>query len=238
VAVTAFLTHPYGRLRRLGSLEGWIDPFQGAARKVSDGTVTSGATIGHGGFVERSDGGILEEIGKGSPEAFEALYDRYSRLAFTVAMRVLSDEAAAEDAVQDAFLSIWRGAASYRPEKGSFRTWLCTIVRYRAIDRLRGESGRAMHELNIDDSQDEPSLSDTWAEVAAELNKQQIRAALDELPLEQRQTIELAYWCGMSQREIGEAMRVPLGTVKGRARLALEKLRQTLQGREETWQPG
>ena len=188
--------------------------------------------------MDQSDGSVLEEIGRGSPEAFEALYDRYSRLAFTVAVRVLSDEAAAEDAVQEAFLSVWRGAASYRPEKGSIRNWLCTIVRNRAIDRLRGESGRSAHEMNLDDSHEEPALSDTWAEVVAELSKQQIRSALEELPLEQRQTIELAYWCGMSQREIGEAMRVPLGTVKGRARLALEKLRQALQGREESWQPG
>jgi RNA polymerase sigma factor (sigma-70 family) len=189
-------------------------------------------------FVDHSDSAILERLHSGSPEAFEALYDRYSRLAFTVAMRVLSDESAAEDAVQDAFLSVWRHVAAYRPDRGSVRTWICTIVRNRAIDRLRGESGRSRHELTLDDSTDEPSVSDTWAAVAVELNKQQIREAMSSLPVEQRQTIELAYWCGMTQREIGETMRVPLGTVKGRARLALAKLREVLQGREESWQPG
>lgn len=179
---------------------------------------------------------IIELLGRGSPEAFEALYDRYSRLAFTVAMRVLSDEAAAEDVVQEAFLTIWRHGASYREERGSLRTWICTIVRNRAIDRLRGESGRVRYELPLHDMTGERSLSDTWSEVAAELSRQRIQSALHELPLEQRQTLELAYWAGLSQREIGDAMHVPLGTVKGRARLALHKLRDALQGREESWQ--
>ena len=179
---------------------------------------------------------MLEEVGRGSPEAFEALYDRYSKLAYTVAMRVLSDQTAAEDTVQEAFLSIWRRASSYEPGRGSIRAWICTIVRNRAIDRLRGESGRGTNELALDDAPLEPSLSDTWTEVVAELSRQQIREALSRLPVEQRQTVELAYWCGMSQREIGEAMRVPLGTVKGRARLALIKLRELLQ-EGLAWQP-
>lgn len=188
--------------------------------------------------MEQSESGILQEVGRGSPEAFEALYDRYSRLAYTVAMRILSDEGAAEDTVQEAFLSIWRHAVSYRPERGTIRTWICSIVRNRAIDRLRGEASRERPALVLDEARAEPALSDTWTEVAAELSRQQIRDALSRLPLEQRQTIELAYWCGMSQREIGETMRVPLGTVKGRARLALTKLRESLEGREEAWQPG
>jgi RNA polymerase sigma-70 factor (ECF subfamily) len=179
---------------------------------------------------------IIELLGRGSPEAFEALYDRYSRLAYTVAIRVLSDEAAAEDVVQESFLAIWRSVARYRVDRGSLRTWICTIVRNRAIDRLRGESGRNRYELPLHDITGERSLSDTWSEVAAELSRQNLKSALHELPLEQRQTLELAYWAGLSQREIGDAMHVPLGTVKGRARLALAKLRETMQGREESWQ--
>ena len=188
--------------------------------------------------MDRSDERVLEEVGRGSPEGLEALYERYGSLAFTVAMRVLSDPAAAEDVVQEAFIAIWRHAAKYSVERGTVRTWLCTIVRHRAIDRLRGESGRVRHELSLDDGAERPALADTWSEVASALTRQEIREALDGLPLEQRQTIELAYWCGMSQREIGESMHVPLGTVKGRARLALSKLRDTLRGREESWQPG
>jgi RNA polymerase sigma-70 factor (ECF subfamily) len=109
-------------------------------------------------------------------------------------------------------------------------------VRNRAIDRLRGESGRSRYELPFDEKPEEADLSDTWSQVAAELGRQQIREALHQLPLEQRQTIELAYWSGLSQREIADNMRVPLGTVKGRARLALSKLRDVLQEREESWQ--
>jgi RNA polymerase sigma-70 factor (ECF subfamily) len=185
--------------------------------------------------VEQTDSRILEQLVRGSPEAFEALYDRYAKLAYTVAVRVLSDEAAAEDTVQEAFLAIWRRAMTYQAAKGSIRTWICSIVRNRAIDRLRGESGRTRFELSLDESRDEPSLSDTWSEVVAELSRQRVREVLVQLPLEQRQTIELAYWCGLSQREIGETMKVPLGTVKGRARLALTKLREALEGREESW---
>jgi len=182
-----------------------------------------------------ADPALADQVGMGSPEAFEVLYDRYSRLAFTVAMRVLSDEAAAEDTVQESFLAIWRRAMTYQPQRGSMRTWICSIVRHRAIDRLRSESGRSRYELSLEESR-EPSLSDTWNEVAAELSRERIRAALGTLPVEQRQTLELAYWCGFSQREISEAMHVPLGTVKGRARLALSRLRESLEGREESWQ--
>jgi RNA polymerase sigma-70 factor (ECF subfamily) len=191
---------------------------------------------GNGGGVDHTDSGILERVGQGSPEAFEALYDRYAKLAFTVAVRVLSDESAAEETVQEAFLSIWRRSATYRPERGSIRTWICSIVRNRAIDRLRGESGRTRYDLPFDEMHNEPSLSDTWSEVVAELSRERIRGALHQLPLEQRQTLELAYWCGYSQREISDSMHVPLGTVKGRARLALNKLREALEGREESWQ--
>ncbi len=187
--------------------------------------------------MEYSDSAVIEQLARGAPEAFEVLYDRYSRLAYTVAVRVLSDEAAAEDVVQEAFLSVWRRSMTYRPERGSLRAWICTIVRNRAIDRLRGESGRTRLELSLDDQREEPGLSDTWREVAAELSREQIREALGDLPAEQRQTIELAYWSGLSHTEIGRTMRVPLGTVKGRARLALSKLRQALQGKEELWQP-
>jgi RNA polymerase sigma-70 factor, ECF subfamily len=187
--------------------------------------------------VDHSEPGILEQVGQGSPEAFEALYDRYARLAYSVAMRVLSDEGAAEDVVQEAFLSIWRRAISYRPERGSIRSWICSIVRNRAIDRLRNETAPGRAALFLEDTPDVPALSDTWSEVVAELSRKEIRDAIDLLPLEQRQTIELAYWCGMSQREISDAMHVPVGTVKGRARLALVKLRDALHGREGSWQP-
>jgi RNA polymerase sigma-70 factor (ECF subfamily) len=184
------------------------------------------------------EGDILTRVQQGSPKDFEALYDRYCGLAFAVAIRVLSDESAAEDVVQGAFLAIWRNAATYRAELGSARNWICSIVRSRAIDRLRGDGGRDLYDLALDECIDELALSDTLAEVAASLSRQQINGAMDKLPLEERQSIELAYWCGMSPREIGDTMRVPLGTVKGRVRFGLAKLRETLLSREQSRQAG
>ncbi len=163
------------------------------------------------------------------------LYDRYGRLAYTLALRVLGDTGAAEDVVQEAFLSIWRRAASYRQERGSLRTWVCSIVHHRAIDRLRGRSGRARLDLSLDKGPPEAALSDTWETVAADLERGHIRQALNELPDEQRKTIELAYYAGYSQSEISSLMSVPLGTVKGRTRMALRKLRSSLEHQGLEW---
>ncbi|MGH7685494.1 MAG: RNA polymerase sigma factor [Candidatus Dormibacteria bacterium] len=178
---------------------------------------------------------ILDRVATGSPEAFETLYDRFGRLAYAIAMRVLSDEGAAEEVVQDAFLSVWRKRLMYSAERGTVRSWIATVVRNSAIDRLRREQRRDRYELGGDVPPEHPSLSDTWTEVEADLSRREIFSALYTLPVEQRQTIELAYWCGMSQREISEVMDVPVGTVKGRARLGLHKLRAALEGREEMW---
>lgn len=186
--------------------------------------------------VDSGDGDVLSRVAGGSPEAFEALYDRYGRLAYAIALRVLSDEGAAEEVVQDAFLAVWRKTLMYRAERGSVRSWVATVVRNAAIDRLRRDQRRDRYELDVEVSASRASLSDTWSEVAEELSRHEIRTAMHTLPVEQRQTLELAYWCGLSQREISEAMDVPVGTVKGRARLGLHKLRDALEGREESWQ--
>lgn len=182
------------------------------------------------------DRDILERVATGSPEAVEALYDRFGRLAYAIALRVLSDETAAEEVVQDAFLAVWRRTLLYRAERGTVRSWFSIIVRNSAIDRLRRDQRRDRYELDGDVPTEHPALSDTWAEVATELSRSELQQALYTLPVEQRQTLELAYWCGMSQREISEVTGVPVGTVKGRARLGLHKLRDALEGRAEAWQ--
>jgi RNA polymerase sigma-70 factor (ECF subfamily) len=185
--------------------------------------------------VTPSDERVIDLIAQGSPEGIEMLYDRYGRLAYTLALRVLGDTGGAEDVVQEAFLSIWRRASSYRPNRGSLRTWVCSIVHHRAIDRLRGRSGRARLDLSLDKAPPEAALSDTWETVAADLERGHIRVALDELPDEQRRTIELAYYAGYSQSEISSLMSVPLGTVKGRTRMALRKLRSSLEHQGLEW---
>ena len=180
---------------------------------------------------------MIRLISRSSPEGIEALYDRYGPLAYTVALRILSDQSAAEDIVQEAFLAVWRRGATYQASRGSLRAWLCTIVRNRAIDRLRGERGRPHVDAPTAIVERETAPSDPWAAVEAELTGHEVRRALAGLPVEQRQTIELAYFGGYSQSEIAATMEVPLGTVKGRVRMAMEKLRVALADpKESPWQ--
>ena len=173
-----------------------------------------------------SEDRMLDLLARAEPEGVEMLYDRYSGLAYTLAFRVLNDAGAAEDVVQEAFLSVWRRASTYRGDRGSLRTWVCSIVHHRALDRLRGRAGRARYDVALEHAPVEvTSVSDTWDQVAEALEREQVHRALNELSVEQRETIELAYFGGYSQTEISDLMRVPLGTVKGRTRLALRKLR-------------
>jgi RNA polymerase sigma-70 factor (ECF subfamily) len=176
-----------------------------------------------------SDDRMLDLLARAEPEGIEMLYDRYSGLAYTLAFRVLGDAGAAEDVVQEAFLSVWRRASTYRTDRGSLRTWVCSIVHHRALDRLRGRAGRARHDVGLEHApMAVTSVSDTWDQVADTLERETVRRALDELSVEQRETVELAYFGGYSQTEISDLMGVPLGTVKGRTRLALRKLRGVL----------
>lgn len=140
-------------------------------------------------------------------------------------MRILGDPARAEDAVQEAFLNVWNHAASFDARRGSLRTWLLAAVRNRSIDYLRGRGGheRREQELGPELPETTPS-SDPWREVALSLERSAVRDAVGSLPSEQKQVVELAYFGGYSQKEIAEMTRVALGTVKGRMRLALEKM--------------
>ncbi|HEY0831011.1 MAG TPA: sigma-70 family RNA polymerase sigma factor [Candidatus Dormibacteraeota bacterium] len=175
---------------------------------------------------------IAAGLAAGNDEALAQLYDRYAGLAYGVAIRVLGDPARAEDAVQDAFMSVWNHAASFDAERGSLRAWLLTSVRNRCIDYLRG---RGAHERQEHQLQPEVaysiSPSDPWHEVALSLERAAVRDAMASLPAEQRQVVEMAYFGGYTHTEIADMTRVPLGTVKGRMRLALEKMGSYLRGR-------
>jgi RNA polymerase sigma-70 factor, ECF subfamily len=165
-------------------------------------------------------------------DALAELYDRYGSLAYSVAMRILGDAGRAEDVVQEAFLKAWNGIDRFDQSRGELRSWLLTSVRNRSIDSLRGRSGSHRQEVELagDVASTRPS-QDPWQAVEAALQGDAVREALLTLPPEQRQVIELAYFGGYSGREIGEMIRAPLSTVKGRMRLALEKLHSYLQGR-------
>ena len=175
---------------------------------------------------------LAEALAAGQVDALAELYDRYGQLAYSVALRVLGDTGRAEDVVQDAFLKLWHSANRFDARRGSLRTWVITAVRNRSIDYLRGRSAHERQEREIPlDAEARGEGSDPWREVAAAMERAVIREALACLPPEQRQAVELAYFAGYSHREIAEMIRVPLSTVKGRMRLALEKMHSYLQGR-------
>ena len=164
--------------------------------------------------------------------ALAELYDRYAALAFTLALRILSDRETAEDVVQECFLSVWRNASGFDPDRSSFRTWFVTIVRNRSFDKLRSRAAqpRISPEAEI---ADHPAADDVAATVSRNLTAERVRQGLAVLPDEQRRTLELAYYGGLTQSEIAERMGVPLGTVKGRVRMATSKLREQLSGLQQ-----
>jgi RNA polymerase sigma-70 factor (ECF subfamily) len=179
-----------------------------------------------------ADPDLVALLAAGSQEALAELYDRYGGLAYSVALRVLGDRGRAEDAVQEAFLKIWNRASSFDARRGSLRTWLLTSVRNRSIDYLRGRGAHERQELELQPALAEVApRSDPWREVSLSLERSAVREAMSNLPAEQRQAVELAYFGGYSHREIADMTRVPLSTVKGRMRLALEKLSSYLQGK-------
>lgn len=175
---------------------------------------------------------LAGRLAAGDVDALAELYDLYGTLAYSVALRVLGDPGRAEDVVQDCFLKLWHSAGRFDASRGSLRTWLMTSVRNRSIDYLRGRGAheRQEREIPVEAEASGPG-SDPWHEVAIGIERDMVREAVDSLPLEQRQAVELAYFGGYSQREIADMVRVPLSTVKGRTRLALEKLQSYLQGR-------
>ena len=162
--------------------------------------------------------------------ALAELFDRYGALAYGVALRVLRDPGRAQDAVQDAFLRLWHGASGFNPARGSLRGWVLAAVRNRAIDLVRGRSGRDREVLELSEEFAAPSEGPE-EQATASVERATVRAALGGLPAEQRQAVLLAYFGGYTQLEIAGLTGVPLSTVKGRMRLAMDKLASYLKER-------
>lgn len=179
---------------------------------------------------EPSDDALLARISRGESDALGELYDRYASLALAVAYRVLGERGVAEDVIQEAFLAVWRRAASFDPARGTARSWLLTIVRNGAIDRRRGRHGRSMQDAALDDVAFRLATDgeETFDAVAASVDAERVREAIESLPHEQREAIELAFFSGLTHHEIAERTGAPLGTIKGRMRLGLHKLRGSL----------
>jgi RNA polymerase sigma-70 factor (ECF subfamily) len=176
-----------------------------------------------------ADEEVMQLVQQGDPRAFELLYDRHGGAAFSLAYRMTGNRTAAEDVSQEAFLSIWRSRLRYQPERGSVRTWVLGIVHNRAIDVLRRSlvhERRRTSAEGLEERQEAPELTDV--EAARREEARHVRTALETLPEEQRRTIELAYFGGFSHSQIAEMLETPIGTVKGRMRLGLEKMRQHL----------
>lgn len=181
--------------------------------------------------VDDADRAVLERVAAGELNALEELYDRYKTMAYSIAYRITNDATQAEDVVQDAFMGAWRNAARYIEGRGSVKTWLMSIVHHRAIDAIRRR--RPTADLPEQDAVPPPQLRapDVWGEVAANLDAEVVRAALETLSDVQREAIELAYFSGLTQQEVAERTGAPLGTVKSRMRLGLLSMRRALEMR-------
>jgi RNA polymerase sigma-70 factor (ECF subfamily) len=178
--------------------------------------------------VDDADRAALERIARGELGALDDLYERYKTMAYSIAYRITNDATLAEDVVQEAFLGAWRNAARYIEGRGSVKTWLLSIVHHRAIDAVR----RRRATVDLPETDDAPPLAlrlpDVWSEVSANLDADEVRAALASLTDVQREAIELAYFGGLTQVEIAERTGTPLGTVKSRMRLGLLAMRRVL----------
>jgi RNA polymerase sigma-70 factor (ECF subfamily) len=172
-----------------------------------------------------ADEDLISLVAHGDAQAFATLYDRHSRPAYSLAYRMMGEKQAAEDLAQDAFLKVWRSATSYRADRGSVRTWLLSIVHNRAIDQIRSVASRRRTQEKIEASAPKSQPSEAFAESWRNTQGEQVREALRRLPAEQLKILELAYFSGYTHVEIAELLGVPLGTVKGRMRLGLKKMR-------------
>jgi RNA polymerase sigma-70 factor (ECF subfamily) len=166
--------------------------------------------------------------------ALAELYDRFGRIAYGLALRVVRDEALAEDAVQEGFLAVWRTAARFVPERGKASTWILTLVHRRAVDVVRREERRRADTL---EGAPEPGGGDVHEDAWLRLQRERVQDALRQLPDAQREALELAYYGGFSQSELAERLGQPIGTIKSRMFAGLSRLRELLgePGLETSW---
>jgi RNA polymerase sigma-70 factor, ECF subfamily len=183
-----------------------------------------------------SDEALVALAARSEHSALAELYDRYGRPAYGLALRVVRDESLAEDAVQEAFLTVWRTAARFVPEKGKASTWILTLVHRRAVDVVRREQRRRADSL---DQAPEPGGGGADEEAWLRLQRERVQAALKQLPDQQREALELAYYGGFTQSELAERLGQPIGTIKSRMFTGLTRLRELLGDAtpETAWTP-
>jgi RNA polymerase sigma-70 factor, ECF subfamily len=176
-----------------------------------------------------ADEEVMPLVQAGDPRAFELLYDRHGGAAFSLAYRMVGRKSLAEDVVQEAFLSIWRSRLHYDQTRGSVRTWVLGIVHNRGIDSLRRSTVHDRRRETLDGVEERFEARErTDVEAARREEARSVRGVLETLPAEQRRTIELAYFGGFTHNQIAKLLDEPIGTVKGRMRLGLEKMRREM----------
>jgi RNA polymerase sigma-70 factor (ECF subfamily) len=175
------------------------------------------------------DEDLMELVARADPRAFEVIYERHGTAVFSLAYRICGVRSIAEDVAQEAFLAIWRSGAGYDRTRGSVRTWLLGVVHNRAIDAVRRATVRERQQAADEQAAEELEAPErTDVEAARRATARSVRAVIGELPSEQRRVVELAYFGGFTHEEVAHMLDAPLGTVKGRMRLALEKMRSSL----------
>jgi RNA polymerase sigma-70 factor (ECF subfamily) len=177
-----------------------------------------------------TDEQLLGFIVRGENWALSEIYDRYTRLVFSIALKILNDRASAEEIVQQVFTKVWRSARDYRAERGKFSAWLMSIAHHQCIDELRRRRVRPVAQPGDEELLYELASDDDPAQAAQyTFERARVREALQHIPAEQRIVIELAFWGGLTQREIAVYSHSPLGTVKTRSRLGMQRLKRLLQ---------
>ncbi len=179
-----------------------------------------------------ADEELISLAQSGNAEAFAALYDRHSRSAYSLAYRMMGERQSAEDLVQDAFLKVWRSSGSYRADRASVRTWMLSVVHNRGVDQLRSTASRRRTQDRVEASAPKSQPSEAFAETWRNSQRDQVREALKTLPDEQLKILELAYFSGYTHVEIAGLLDLPLGTVKGRMRLGLKKVKGFFDSRD------
>jgi RNA polymerase sigma factor (sigma-70 family) len=184
-----------------------------------------------------SDEALVALIVRSDQVALAELYDRYGRVAYNLAYRILRDSALAEDAVQEAFLTVWRTAARFLPERSKASTWILTLVHRRAVDLVRREERRRAEPLDV---RLEPAGEETDESAWLRLERERVQTALRQLSDQQREALELAYYGGFTQSELAERLGLPLGTIKSRMFAGLARMRELLAEatpEEHRWNP-
>ncbi|MGH2682128.1 MAG: sigma-70 family RNA polymerase sigma factor [Actinomycetota bacterium] len=185
--------------------------------------------VGPADLSDARDRELLRRIGRRDEDAFRSLFDRYAPTARALALRILRQPFLADETVQEALLSVWRNPDRYDPGRGSVRAWLMSAVHHRAVDLVRREEAhrRRADSAPVDPQPEDPGEQAVEA-VGVPEERAAVRAALDDLPPEQRQVIELMYFDGLSQSKVAERTGIPLGTVKSRTALAMRRMRSSL----------